>query len=122
MTRDYVKAGIRANTVLRRHRDAHAGGARDDSAEARRQMAPPTRGSIADPVEIACMVRFLASGDSPFVNGTSLVVDGEILASLYCGCTSSGPGPGRSRGVRHSPRNPFNCTPPTGALPASGHQ
>ncbi len=39
-------------------------------------------GRIADPVEIARCVYFLASAEASFVNGTSLVADGGVLAKL----------------------------------------
>jgi NAD(P)-dependent dehydrogenase (short-subunit alcohol dehydrogenase family) len=39
-------------------------------------------GRIAQPVEIARCVYFLASGEASFVNGTSLVADGGVLAKL----------------------------------------
>jgi NAD(P)-dependent dehydrogenase (short-subunit alcohol dehydrogenase family) len=58
--------------------------AHDDPEEARRQIAsfyPVER--IADPSEVANVVRFLVSDDSSFVNGASIVVDGGLGASLY---------------------------------------
>jgi NAD(P)-dependent dehydrogenase (short-subunit alcohol dehydrogenase family) len=39
-------------------------------------------GRMAQPVEIALCVYFLASDEASFVNGTSLVADGGVLAKL----------------------------------------
>ena len=39
-------------------------------------------GRIADPMEVARAVLFLASDESSFITGTPLVVDGGLLAKL----------------------------------------
>jgi 3alpha(or 20beta)-hydroxysteroid dehydrogenase len=39
-------------------------------------------GRLADPREVARVVHFLASEESSFMTGTSLVVDGGVLAKL----------------------------------------
>lgn len=88
VTRDYTKAGIRANAVLpgdmetpmvsqyfASHEDPQAARARVASAY------PMER--ISDPMEVARVVRFLVSRESSFVNGSSIMVDGGLLASLY---------------------------------------
>jgi len=88
VTRDYARPGIRANAVcpgdmdtplVQAYFEAH-----DDPAEARRAIAaayPVER--IADPAEVANVVVFLVSDDASFVNGTSIVVDGGLMAALY---------------------------------------
>ena len=58
--------------------------AHEDPEEARRQISsfyPVER--IADPAEVAHVVRFLISDDASFVNGASIVVDGGLGAALY---------------------------------------
>jgi NAD(P)-dependent dehydrogenase (short-subunit alcohol dehydrogenase family) len=58
--------------------------AQDDPREVRRRIAsayPVER--IADPSEVANVVRFLVSDESSFVNGAAIVVDGGLGASLY---------------------------------------
>ncbi len=88
VTRPLARAGIRANAVLPGDMDTpmvqQYFAAHDDPEEARRQIAsfyPVER--IADPAEVATVVRFLVSDDSSFVNGASIVVDGGLGASLY---------------------------------------
>lgn len=88
VTRQLARNGIRANAVLPGDMDtpmvqqyfaAHA-----DPEEARRQISsfyPVER--IAEPAEVANVVRFLVSDDSSFVNGAAIVVDGGLGASLY---------------------------------------
>jgi NAD(P)-dependent dehydrogenase (short-subunit alcohol dehydrogenase family) len=58
--------------------------AHEDPEVARRQISsfyPVER--IADPAEVAHVVRFLVSDDASFVNGASIVVDGGLCAALY---------------------------------------
>ncbi len=88
VTRELARSGIRCNAVLpgdmntpmvQQYFAAH-----DDPDEARRQIAqayPVER--IAEPREVANVVRFLVSDDSSFVNGAAIVVDGGLGASLY---------------------------------------
>lgn len=88
VTRPLARAGIRANAVLPGDMDTpmvqQYFAAHDDPEEARRQIAsfyPVER--IADPSEVAAVVRFLISDDASFVNGASIVVDGGLGAALY---------------------------------------
>jgi NAD(P)-dependent dehydrogenase (short-subunit alcohol dehydrogenase family) len=88
VTRPLARLGIRANAVLPGDMDTpmvqQYFAAHDDPDEARRQIAsayPVER--IADPAEVANVVRFLVSDDSSFVNGAAIVVDGGLGASLY---------------------------------------
>ncbi len=88
VTRPLARLGIRANAVLPGDMDTpmvqQYFAAHDDPEEARRQIAsayPVER--IADPAEVAHVVRFLVSDDASFVNGAAIVVDGGLGASLY---------------------------------------
>jgi NAD(P)-dependent dehydrogenase (short-subunit alcohol dehydrogenase family) len=55
-----------------------------DSAAARLEMEEVQPGKrIAHPREIAPTAVFLASDESAFINGTSIVVDGAMLARCY---------------------------------------
>jgi len=81
VTRALARAGIRANAVLPGDMDTpmvqQYFAAHEDPEEARRQICscyPVER--IADPAEVAHVVRFLISDDASFVNGASIVVDG----------------------------------------------
>jgi NAD(P)-dependent dehydrogenase (short-subunit alcohol dehydrogenase family) len=58
--------------------------AADDPAQARRDVerAYPS-GRIAQPVEVARAVLFLASDEASFINGTYIVVDGALTAKTY---------------------------------------
>lgn len=88
VTPDIARAGIRANAVLpgdmetpmvQQYFSSHA-----DPEAARREIAsryPVNR--IADPAEVAGVVRFLVSDESSFVNGAAIAVDGGLTASLY---------------------------------------
>jgi NAD(P)-dependent dehydrogenase (short-subunit alcohol dehydrogenase family) len=58
--------------------------AHNDPDQARRAVSsayPVER--IADPAEVANVIRFLVSDDASFVNGASIVVDGGLGAALY---------------------------------------
>ncbi|WP_024804212.1 SDR family NAD(P)-dependent oxidoreductase [Nocardia sp. BMG51109] len=88
VTRSLARSGIRANAVLPGDMDTpmvqQYFAAHDDPEEARRQVAsayPVER--IADPAEVANVVRFLVSDESSFVNGAAIVVDGGLGAALY---------------------------------------
>jgi NAD(P)-dependent dehydrogenase (short-subunit alcohol dehydrogenase family) len=88
VTRSLARVGIRANAILPGDMDTpmvqQYFAAHHDPEEARRQIAsayPMER--IADPSEVANVVRFLVSDDSSFVNGAAIVVDGGLGASLY---------------------------------------
>ncbi|MFJ6456116.1 SDR family NAD(P)-dependent oxidoreductase [Paenarthrobacter sp. NPDC091669] len=88
VTREYARAGVRANAVLPGDMEtpmvAQYFASHDDPDAARQQIAsayPAER--ISDPMEVARVVRFLVSDESSFVNGSAITVDGGILASLY---------------------------------------
>lgn len=88
VTRSLARAGVRANAVLPGDMDTpmvqQYFAAHDDPEAARRQIAsayPVER--IADPAEVANVVRFLVSDDASFVNGAAIVVDGGLGAALY---------------------------------------
>jgi NAD(P)-dependent dehydrogenase (short-subunit alcohol dehydrogenase family) len=90
MAVDYGPLGIRVNTLcpgwvrtpmsedeMRMY--AEAGGVTPDEAVARATRYLPL-GRMAEPVEIARCVRFLASDDASFVTGACLVADGGSSA------------------------------------------
>lgn len=88
VTRELARAGIRANTVLPGDMDTpmvqRYFAAYDDPEAARREIAsfyPVER--IADPAEMAHVIRFLVSDDSSYVNGESIAVDGGLGALIY---------------------------------------
>lgn len=88
VTRQFARAGIRCNAVLPGDMDTpmvqNYFAAHDDPAAARAAISsayPVER--IADPAEVAGVVRFLVSDESSFVNGASIVVDGGLAACLY---------------------------------------
>ena len=72
--------GIRVNTVTPGPTDTPAlAGLTPDAAAFQRQLATRVPlGRIARPAEIAAAVTFLASGQSSFVTGSSLYVDGGL--------------------------------------------
>lgn len=88
VTRPLARAGIRCNAVLpgdmntpmvQQYFASH-----DDPEAARSTVASAyPRESIAEPAEVANVIRFLVSDDSSFINGASIVVDGGLTASLY---------------------------------------
>ena len=88
VTREFARAGIRCNAVLPGDMDTPMVqkyfAAHDDPEAARAAIsaAYPTE-RIADPAEVAGVVRFLVSDESSFVNGASIVVDGGLDACLY---------------------------------------
>lgn len=99
VTRALARAGIRANAVLPGDMDTpmvqQYFAAHEDPEEARRQISsryPVER--IADPAEVAHVVRFLISDDASFVNGASIVVDGGLGAALYTSLIRHAPAPG----------------------------
>jgi NAD(P)-dependent dehydrogenase (short-subunit alcohol dehydrogenase family) len=88
VTRSLATAGVRCNAVLPGDMDTpmvqNYFAAHDDPEEARRAVSsayPVER--IADPAEVANVIRFLVSDDASFVNGASIVVDGGLGAALY---------------------------------------
>jgi NAD(P)-dependent dehydrogenase (short-subunit alcohol dehydrogenase family) len=88
VTRPFARTGIRANAVLPGDMDTpmvqQYFAAHDDPEQARRQIAavyPVER--IADPAEVAGVVRFLVSDESSFVNGAAITVDRGVSAQLY---------------------------------------
>lgn len=86
--RTYARRGIRCNAVcpgdmetpmLTAYLEAH-----DDPAAARRDMSdayPIER--IASPDEVAHVVAFLVSDEASYVNGSAIVVDGGLNASIF---------------------------------------
>lgn len=88
VTREFARAGIRCNAVLPGDMDTpmvqQYFASHDDPTAARAAVsaAYPTE-RIADPAEVAGVVRFLVSDESSFVNGASIVVDGGLRACLY---------------------------------------
>ena len=87
-TREFARVGIRCNAVLPGDMDTPMVqkyfAAHDDPEAARNAISnayPMER--IADPAEVAGVVRFLVSDESSFVNGASIVVDGGLDACLY---------------------------------------
>ena len=88
VTRQFARAGIRCNAVLPGDMDTPMVqkyfAAHDDPVAARAAISSAYPGErIADPAEVAGVVRFLVSDESSFVNGASIVVDGGLGACLY---------------------------------------
>jgi NAD(P)-dependent dehydrogenase (short-subunit alcohol dehydrogenase family) len=88
VTRELARAGIRANAVLPGDMDTPMVqayfAAYPNPEEARKQVAsfyPVER--IADPAEMAHVVRFLVSDDASYVNGEFITVDGGLAALVY---------------------------------------
>jgi len=85
---DYAADGIRCNCVCPGDMDTpmiqqyFAGTEAPDQARAEMLAAYPGK-RIADAREVANAVVFLLSDESSFVNGTSIVVDGGLLAKTY---------------------------------------
>ena len=85
---DYAADGIRCNCVCPGDMETpmieeyFAG--TDDAIAARDEMEQAYPGKrIAHPQEVAAAVVYLASDEASFVSGTSLVVDGGLLAKTY---------------------------------------
>ena len=82
---EYADAGIRANSLIvgsvdTKMTDLHRELLERDGVS----LTPPTGaiGRMAQPVEIAKAVRFLAGDDSSFVTGSALTIDGGLLSVL----------------------------------------
>ena len=87
MAHDLAPDGIRVNAVVvgsvatdmsRAHGEAMTGVWHDGPYE----TATGRIGRMAEPEEVAGAIRFLASPDATFVNGSAFVVDGGMLARL----------------------------------------
>ena len=85
---DYAADGIRCNCVCPGDMETpmieeyFAG--TEDAVAAREEMESAYPGKrIAHPAEVAAAVVYLASDEASFVSGTSLVVDGGLLAKTY---------------------------------------
>ena len=82
---DYGPYGIRVNVVApgfidtRLVRESIELAEDQDAAEAR-MVAGVALGRIGDPIEVARVVRFLASDEASYVTGASLLVDGGLTA------------------------------------------
>lgn len=83
---DHAADGIRANCVLPGSTDTPLMwfGLDRDGVERQRRACEEDipLGRLADPGEVARAVYFLASDEASFITGTSLVVDGGVLAKL----------------------------------------
>jgi NAD(P)-dependent dehydrogenase (short-subunit alcohol dehydrogenase family) len=85
---DYARDGIRCNCVCPGDMEtpmiAQYFEGTADAAAARLEMTSAYPGKrIADAAEVANAVLFLISDESSFVNGTSIVVDGGLIAKTY---------------------------------------
>jgi NAD(P)-dependent dehydrogenase (short-subunit alcohol dehydrogenase family) len=82
---DYASEGIRANCVIPGATDtrlvrAYIDGAADPTVTRRKLLEGIPLGRLAAPEEIGYAVLFLASDLAEYITGTSLVVDGGLLA------------------------------------------
>ncbi|HEY0516684.1 MAG TPA: SDR family oxidoreductase [Solirubrobacteraceae bacterium] len=85
---DYAHRGIRCNTVLpgtiatpMTESLLPAGITREEAFAIEGELAP--MGRVGQAEEVAASVAFLVSGESSYVNGTSLTVDGGSMARCY---------------------------------------
>src|SRR4051794_30366193 len=85
---DYADRGIRCNTVLpgtiatpMTESLLPAGITREEAFAIEGELAP--MGRVGQAEEVAASVAFLVSGESSYVNGTSLTVDGGSMARCY---------------------------------------
>lgn len=82
---DYAADGIRVNCIIPGATDtfllrSYLNSCSDPAAEERRIVDGIPLGRLAQPVDIAKVVRFLASNDAGYITGTWLAVDGGLLA------------------------------------------
>jgi NAD(P)-dependent dehydrogenase (short-subunit alcohol dehydrogenase family) len=86
MAVDYARDGIRVNCILPGSTDTPLmwAGVREEELPSVRSVVESEvpMGRIADPVEIARCVFFLASDEASFVTGASLIVDGGTSARI----------------------------------------
>jgi 2-keto-3-deoxy-L-fuconate dehydrogenase len=87
MALDHAGTGVRVNCVCPARVRTPFVDARlkeyDDPEEAFRQMsASQPIGRMADPVEIAAVVHYLASDESAFMTGSGVVIDGGLSAGV----------------------------------------
>jgi NAD(P)-dependent dehydrogenase (short-subunit alcohol dehydrogenase family) len=85
---DYAADGIRCNCVCPGDMETpmietYFNGTGDPAAARREMLGAYPGGRMADPREVADAVVYLLSSRSSFVNGTSLVVDGGLIAKTY---------------------------------------
>lgn len=85
---DYAHRGIRCNTVLpgtvetpMTDSTLPPGVERGEALRIEGRLAP--MGRVGQPAELAAAIAFLASEQSSFVNGASLIVDGGAMARCY---------------------------------------
>jgi NAD(P)-dependent dehydrogenase (short-subunit alcohol dehydrogenase family) len=85
---DYAADGIRCNCVCPGDMETpmieqYFQGTEDPAAARLEMLASYPNGRMADPAEVADAVLFLLSDRSSFINGTSIVVDGGLIAKTY---------------------------------------
>jgi NAD(P)-dependent dehydrogenase (short-subunit alcohol dehydrogenase family) len=85
---DYAADGIRCNCVCPGDMETpmietYFNGTDDPAASRQEMLAAYPGGRMADPREVADAVVYLLGSRSSFVNGTSLVVDGGLIAKTY---------------------------------------